>query len=54
MEEKTKRNQKIYKEKMSGVTYRQLIKKYDLSLSCIYNIVKREQKRLHASEEIEI
>ena len=53
MEEKVKRNQKIYKEKLNGVTYRQLVKKYDLSQSCIYNIITREKKRLH-DNEIEI
>lgn len=53
MQPKTKRNVKIFQEKMSGMTYRQLVKKYDLSQSCIYNIIRREQKRLH-DNEIEI
>ena len=47
MKAKTKRNQKIYNDKKSGVSWTELIKKYNLSYTTLKDIINRiELKRL--------
>ena len=45
MDEKTKRNKEIYDKKMSGATYRQLSKEYDLSMNRLLIIIKNYSKK---------
>src|SRR5437763_1673123 len=42
---KEDRNKQIYQDRVSGMSYRQLMMKYDLSLGRLQNIVDREAGR---------
>jgi Mor family transcriptional regulator len=43
--EKTKRNREIYQKKMAGATYRELLKKYNLSFTSLQKIINRWKRR---------
>jgi Mor family transcriptional regulator len=45
MDPKEKRNQKIYADRTKGMTWRALIVKYDLSLTRLQFIIKRQSLR---------
>jgi Mor family transcriptional regulator len=44
-QEEYKRNRKIYQEKLSGATYRELGLKYYISIDRVFKIVRREKMR---------
>ena len=43
MKEKTKRNRAIYKDREKGMSWRNLVQKYDLSVGVLRTIVAREK-----------
>lgn len=43
--EKTDRNELIYQDRLSGLSWYQLSLKYNLSIKTIHNIVKRFKKK---------
>lgn len=43
--EKTERNEIIYQDRLSGLSWYQLSLKYNLSIKTIHNIVKRFEKK---------
>lgn len=45
MQEKIERNLRIYQDKLSGMTYRQLMEKYKLSQQTLVVIVMRHKDR---------
>jgi len=49
--EKKARNRKIYLEKKAGVTWRELMEKYDLSYTRLYYIIQREKEQLEKGKK---
>ena len=45
MEEKKKRNQAIYKDRLKDMSYRKLQEKWGLSVGVLRTIIEREYKR---------
>lgn len=50
-QEKTKRNESLYIDYISGTSYRDLMQKYDLGVSRVYAIIRAQRKKIINKEK---